>query len=341
MYPRPHHRHPTAPGTTAQPPPVTWENSHVMGDPAAGDHGAWGGGRGGLPPQTPAARALPFNLAACRAAPAAAQAAVGGPPSANGDIRRGRRGKRGADTKFGGEIRRLRTSGTGREGQPCHAAAGEDRLASPLCHQPHRVTLGQAVGGAVPRSAARRASPWGRGDGAAWDRAAPGAQRERALNLRAGGKLHLEGGSSGAANSRAAPTPSPAVGDSVSRSPTLPQPAGSRRPGSAERLQLAPVTPAASALPASVLPRVPAGTSPRHRRTRCPSARRWPLLGPRATAGEGCQAPVSRVAPAASLPLRTGCRRLGRASPGRLRTPKPPRQRPRFLGPGPTDAFGA
>lgn len=222
-------QHPTAPGTTAQPLPVTWENSHVMGDPAAGDHGAWGGGRGGLPPQTPAAQALPFNLAACRAAPAAAQAAVGGPPSANGDIRWGRRGKRGADTKFGGEITRVRTSGAEREGQPCHAAAGEDRLASPLCHQPHRVTLGQAVGGAVPRSAARRASPWGRGDGAAWDRAAPGPQREGALNLRAGGNFtskvaRLEPPTPGQRRRRHLPWVTARRGPQ--RRPNLPAPAG-------------------------------------------------------------------------------------------------------------------
>lgn len=69
-------------------------------------------------------------------------------------------------------------SGTRREGQPCRWG----QAGVPALLPTRRVTLGQAVGGAVPRSSARRTSLRGPGDRVTWDRAAPGLQREHSVS---------------------------------------------------------------------------------------------------------------------------------------------------------------
>lgn len=67
----------------------------------------------------------------------------------------------GPNTKFGGEIMQGQISGTRREGQPCRWG----QAGVPALPPTRRVTLGQAVGGAVLCSSARRTSLRGLGTG--------------------------------------------------------------------------------------------------------------------------------------------------------------------------------
>lgn len=149
-----HPQHPTAPGATAQPPPVTWENSHVTGAPAAEEHGVWEAGTGGSVPPNPAARALPWELPACQAEPDTAQAAVGGPSAAGGDIWQGQGGQIGGRCK----VWRGNKAGTNLGHRQGKAALPHCRWQGQTGVPPRpptrRVTLGQAAPCRAPGIAA-------------------------------------------------------------------------------------------------------------------------------------------------------------------------------------------
>lgn len=254
------------------------------------------GERGSVPPN-PAARALPWELPACQAELAMAQAAV--PTGRRRGHLAGTRGTNwGQVQSLEGERGKKKSRAPGGTGSPVRLLPAGTGWRPPCAT--HLGDLGPSR--AVPRSG----HPCG--VAVARDGAAPGGSAQPAGRH----KVALEGSSAGAANCRAAVTPSPAAGDSAWRAPARPIP-------QAWHLQL---SPAAPAVPAS------------------PPAR------PHATAGHAVLLPAPRAPghgrrrpPGPADPHRSGSIAV---SPHRARAPpKRPRQRPRFPGAGPTAAFPA